>query len=295
MSKGLRPRIRQITQNLAAEMVRNPAPDLVSDFAAPLPLLVISELLGVPSDMRAWFREQAANLQEASTSRAERAPGGQARSESAARALIAYFSAETERPGRKDREDLIGLLLRAEEKDQGLTRPVVIANCIHLLSAGHETTTGLIGKAFLALMRAPEQADLLRAEPELLPGAVEEFLRYDPPVQMVSRWAIKDTPVGERVIPRGAKTVVVLGSANRDERHFTSPDMLNLRRDARGHQAFGFGPHFCLGSRLAVAEAEIAIGELLHLAPRLHTSLPIRYEDDLVFHGPRSIPVFFAE
>lgn len=283
--EGLRPRIRELAAGLVAELATEREADLVDRFAAPLPLLVISELLGVPRSDRPWFRARAVDLQQATSSRVARRPDAFAVADAAARELDAYFREELARRRAKENgTDLIAAMLDAAEPGDDDT---LVGTCIHLLTAGHETTTNLLGKGLPALLAHPEQLALLRERPELLPAAVEELVRYDSPVQMISRWAHRDDGIGGRTIKEGEKVTMVLGSANRDPDHFTDPDRLDIRRDARRHAGFGMGIHYCVGAPLARAEAELGLGELLWGLPRLTLAdEPVRYTDDLVFHGP---------
>ncbi|MFI9202109.1 cytochrome P450 [Streptomyces sp. NPDC053048] len=292
--EGLRPRIRQLASGLVAELRTTPTADLVDRFAAPFPILVISELLGVRGQDRPWFRERAVDLQQATSSRVARRADAFAVADAAARELDAYFRAELARrragQSRYD-ADLIGAMLRAEEQ-LPLGDDALVGTCIHLLTAGHETTTNLVAKGLLALLAHPARLAELRARPELMPGAVEELVRYDSPVQMISRWAYEDDVIGGRAIAKGDRTTLVLGSANRDPAHFAFPDRLDIHRDARRHSGFGMGVHYCVGAPLARAEAEIGLLELLRGLPRLALSdEPVRYADDLVFHGPSRMVV----
>jgi cytochrome P450 len=287
---GLRARIEQIAHDLVSAMRTKPVIDLVDDFAAPFPILVISELLGVPGDRLGWFRDQAMSLQEASSARADRAADGYARAETAARELADYFQEEAQRRRGGDLHDLITLLVRAQDRDEPLTDDEIVATCVHLLTAGHETTTNLISKSVLALLRNPDVLDELRADPGLMPAAVDELVRYDPPVQMVTRCSYRDGILRRRYIHRGDKVVLVLGSGNRDPDRFDEPDTLNLHRVAGRQCGFGIGIHYCLGAALARAEAEIGLAALLENLPRLSLAdEPVQYADDMVFHGPKRL------
>jgi cytochrome P450 StaP len=284
---ALRTRIKEIATNLIAERREKSTIELVDDFAAPLPILVISVLLGVPEDLCSWFRECAVSLQEASTARAGRRADGYARAETAARELADYFRQEAQRRRGEDHHDLVSLLVHARDRGELLTDDEIIATCIHLLTAGHETTTNLICKSVLALLRNPDVLQELRANPELMRNAVDELVRYDSPVQMVSRWAYRDEVLHGRDIHRGDKVVLVLGSANRDSLQFPNPDALCLHRGASRHCGFGLGIHYCLGAVLARAEAEIGLTTLFENFPQLSlTDEPARYAEDMVFHGP---------
>ncbi|MGH8903456.1 MAG: cytochrome P450 [Egibacteraceae bacterium] len=283
----LRARIAEIARDLITDMSKRSTVDLVDDFAAPFPILVISELLGVPKEHQVWFRERAVCLQEASTARVGRRADAYARAETAAGELTDYFREEAQRRRGEDHDDLIALLVRAQGRGEPLTDTEIVGTCVHLLTAGHETTTNLISKSVLALLRNPDVLDELRASPDLMPNAVEELVRYDSPVQMVTRWAYRDEVLRGRTIRRGDKVMLVLGSANRDPDRFADPDVLHIRRSANQHCGFGIGIHYCLGATLARVEAEIGLAMLLEKLPELGlTDEPVQYAEDMVFHGP---------
>ncbi|MFF0433614.1 cytochrome P450 [Streptomyces sp. NPDC004327] len=298
---ALRPRIRRIARRLADPLVARDGVDLVAEFAAPFPLLVISGVLGVPQERQAWFREQALALQRAGGTRGDRSGAGMAVAERAAGALDAFFRRELDArrgPGR-DRGDLLSALARAADEGTALSPEEQSATCIHLLTAGHETTTGLIGKAVLALLARPGLRDGLRADPGLWPAAVDEFLRHDPPVQMVTRWAWRDTALAGCPVRAGDRLVLVLGAAGRDPARFPDPDRLDIHREAARHCAFGLGVHYCAGAGLARAEAETGLAELLDrlpaLGPGARPRVTVRYAPDWVFHGPERLTVTVRE
>jgi cytochrome P450 StaP len=287
---ALRTRIKDIATTLIAEQREKPTIELVGGFAAPFPILVISELLGVPRDLCGWFREGAVSLQEASTTRVARRADGYVRAQTAAQELAGYFRQEIQRRRGDNHHDLVSLLVQARDRGELLTDDEIIGTCIHLLTAGHETTTNLIGKSVLALLENPAVLHELRAHPELMRNAVDELVRYDSPVQMVTRWAYRDEVLHGRDIQRGDKVVLVLGSANRDPRQFSDPDALCLHRGVSRHCGFGFGIHYCLGANLARAEAEIGLNTLLESFPQFSlTDEPVQYADDMVFHGPKRL------
>jgi cytochrome P450 len=284
---ALRTRIKDIAANLIAEQREKSIIELVDGFAAPFPILVISELLGVPQDLCSWFRECAVSLQEASTARAGRRADGYARAEAAGRELASYFRQEAQRRRGENHHDLVSLLAQARDRGEFFTDDEIIGTCIHLLTAGHETTTNLICKSVLALLGNPDVFHELRANPELMRNAVDELVRYDSPVQMVTRWAYRDEILHGRDIRRGDKVVLVLGSANRDPLQFPDPDALCLDRGTSRHCGFGLGIHYCLGATLARAEAEIGLTTLFENFPQLSsTDEPAQYANDMVFHGP---------
>jgi cytochrome P450 len=293
---ALRARIKDIATDLIAQQRGKSAIELIDGFAAPFPILVISELLGVPRDLCGWFRECAISLQEASTVRAGRCADGYVKADNAARELAGYFRQEAQRRRGGDQHDLVSLLVQARDRGALLTGDQLIATCIHLLTAGHETTTNLIGKSVLALLRNPDVRYELRAHPELMPQAVDELVRYDSPVQMVTRWSYRDEVLHRRALRRGDKVVLVLGSANRDPHQFPDPDALCLNRGVSRHCGFGLGIHYCLGAILARAEAEIGLTTLFDSFPGLSlTDEPAQYADDMVFHGPTRLVLRIEE
>ncbi|GAA2899449.1 cytochrome P450 [Actinoplanes cyaneus] len=260
---ALRPRIEELVDELLAGLADRPVADLVADFAAPLPIRVIADVLEVPAGEHRWLRERAVALQQANSSHHG---DGYPAAERAARELSAFFAIEA---GHLD-----------------------VPTAVHLLTAGHETTTNLIAKSVLALQRHPEVRAELSAEPRLMPQAVEELVRYDGPVQLVRRRAQQDVRIGGRHVAAGSGVVLVLGSADRDPARFTDPDRLDIHRTPLRHAGFGLGAHYCLGAQLARLEAEIALTALLRRLPRLRLAEdPVPYAEDLVFHGPSRLLV----
>ncbi|MGH3787675.1 MAG: cytochrome P450 [Pseudonocardiaceae bacterium] len=287
----LRPRVERIAAELVGQMRGSPVADLVEEFAAPFPILVISELLGVSGDSRDWFREKAMDLREGIASRKGRRSDGYALAEKAARDLVAYFQEEIRRRRFRTHKDMMAVLVEAQRDGEPLTDEELIGTSIHLLIAGHETTTNLISKSVLVMLAHPEVADTLRSDPFLLPTAVNEFVRYDPPVQMVTRWAQRDEVVGTRQVRAGDKIVLVLGSANRDPLRFANPDALLIHGRRTRHCGFGAGIHSCLGAPLARLETEIGLKLLLKTFWMQLTDDPVPYGEDIVFHGPTRLMV----
>ncbi len=293
VAAGLRPRIEMIAGDLIAQLRRRSVVDVVAEFAAPLPILVISELLGVAADRREWLRAASTALQEASSSRAAARTDAHDVADTAAQRLSAFFAAQLDARRREPGPDLISLLALAQARDAApLSDTEIIATCVHLLTAGHETTTNLLAKSVLALLANPDALDELRSDPTLLPAAVDELVRYDPPVQAVSRWVHRDLQVDRHRVPAGSKVVALLGSANRDPARWSDPDRLDLHRPPGQHLGFGMGVHYCLGASLARAEAEIGLRSLLDLLPDVTAAPgPVDYADDMIFHGPSRLTV----
>jgi cytochrome P450 len=270
--------------------------EVVSQLAYPLPVRIISELLGVPggdhSRFAAWSARLAHSLQPqfVTADPAPAAAAQQARLEFADyfRELIA---ARRARPA----DDLLSELIRAEDDGQYLSEQELIATGVLLLVAGHETTVGLISNAILALLRHPDQLAALRADPELAVGAVEETLRYDAPVQLTGRVARGVMQVGPVSAPDGAVMLLLLAAAGRDPEAFAEPDRFDVRRAAGGHLAFAAGPHFCLGAPLARLEATIALQAFARrvTGPELDPA-GLAYKPNLNLRGPARLVVGFA-
>ncbi|MFG2018801.1 cytochrome P450 family protein [Actinomadura geliboluensis] len=278
----LRPRVQEITDGLLDGIAARGAADLIEDLAVPLPVQVICELLGVPASDRARFREWTAVLTvPALTSDAR------AHRREVARAFNGYLTEVIAERRARPEDDLVSALINARDGDAALTEPELLAGIALLLIAGHETTVNLIGNGVLALLREPDQMALLRAEPELLPAAVEELLRYDGPVERASqRIALEDMEIAGTFVPKGAWVHVSLGAADRDPAVFDDPDRLDVTRAPKRHVAFGHGLHFCLGAPLARLEGQIAIGGLLDRFPGLALAVP---PADLRHHRTGSI------
>ncbi|MYI86108.1 MAG: cytochrome P450, partial [Dehalococcoidia bacterium] len=259
----LAPRIREIAEELLGAVPPDGRFDLVETFSHPLPVIVIAEILGVPSSDRAkfkqWSDEAIIAIETRGTGPGRYPLGGRAFPE-----LRRYFTALIEARRRDPRDDLISELVRVEVEGSRLTQDELIHLLILLLVAGNETTRDLIGNTVLALLEHPEQLELLRSDPSLAPNAIEEVLRYSAPAQYMSRRAKAATTVGEASIEPGEEAVLWFGSANRDESVFPEADAFDIRRaNANRHLTFGIGTHFCLGAPLARLEGAIAIEALL--------------------------------
>ncbi len=268
--EDMRPRIQAIVDESIDRVAARGRMDLIGEFAFRLPVIVICEMLGIPSEDRKVFfqRERTGGrlLDPVPLTRAEIDAANEGHL-----ATAAYFNQLFDRRRREPTDDLITQLVQAEENGSQLSNEELTANIILLFGAGHETTVNLIGNGLLALHRHPDQLALLRAHPELMPNAVEELLRYDSSVQLTSRVALEDIEdVGGRPIPTGESVLCLLGSANRDESAYPDrPDALDITRPNVRPLSFGGGIHFCLGAQLARIEAEVAIGTLLRRLPGL--------------------------
>src|SRR5581483_869531 len=208
--------------------------------------------------------------------------------------MVNYFRGLIATLRKNPQDNILSAMIAAEEQGDRLTEDELLANCILLFSAGHETTVNLIGNGLLALFRHPEQRQLLQAQPNLIPSAVEEFLRYDGSVQLTGRTPKEDVEIGGTLIRQGERVMTVLAAANRDPAQFSDPDRLDITRKDNHHVAFGHGIHFCLGASLARAEGQIAIGTVLRRMPRL-TPLEEtpQWRPAFTLRGLETLPVSF--
>jgi len=267
--------------------------DVIHDLAYPLPLTVIADLIGVPREecnrFKSWSDELATFIGSALAS-----PDKYERACRSLREMSEYFRHLVTARRAAPRDDIASALIAARERGDTLSDDELIATCILLLFAGHETTTNLIGNGVLALLRAPDQARAWREDPSLTPTAVEELLRYDGPSQAMVRIASADLAIDGRRIRRGDRIFTMINAANRDPRQFTDPDRLDIRREDNRHIAFGYGIHFCIGAPLARLEGQIAIPALLRQLPDLELRTDaLDWLDSLVFRGVKSLPVAF--
>ncbi|RAY12980.1 cytochrome P450 [Actinomadura craniellae] len=266
----LRPRIQKIADQLLDAVTPLGRADLIDDFALPLPVTVISELLGVPADDRDRFQAWTDVMLDQRDGGPDRERLREAWSHMRAY-LEGLLAAKRADPG----EDLISALITAHDDEQRLDGEELLAMTFLLLVAGYITTVNLIGSGMAHLLAHPDQLDLLRADPELLPAAVEEFLRYDGPVNPgMTRFPTEDIELAGVRIPRGDTVVLALAVADRDPARFPEPDRLDVSRTDNSHLAFGHGIHYCLGAPLARLEGQIAIGTLLRRLPDIALAEP---------------------
>jgi len=290
--KALLPRIGRLVDGLLDELARAPKPDLIGGLAFPLPFAVISEMLGMPDadrlQMRAWSHTLVKFLEPVVLP--DELPAlveAGDRMDAHLRDAIAWKRANPA-------DDLLSALIAVEEEGDVLREDELLDQVRLLFVAGHETTVNLIGNGMLALLRNPDQLDLLRREPGLAVNGVDELLRYDSPVQFSRRITTSDIEIGGRRIERGSIVFALLGAANRDPAHF-GPDAHRLdlrRREAPHHVSFGGGIHHCLGAVLARTEGRVAIGSLVKRFPRLElaTDQPA-WNGRMVLRGLDELPV----
>ena len=286
----IRNRIQSLTEDLIDAAERRGRMDLIRDYALPIPTTIISEMLGVPVSDRHRFHRWSQVIVAS-------APSGwrMLRAIPSAMAFLRYIRRLVKARRSSPRDDLVTALVHAEEVGARLDEDELVSMVFLLLIAGHETTVNLIGNGSLALLNHPHQMRRLREDPSIIKPAVEELLRFDGPLATATeRYAREDVALGGTTIPRGALVYAVLGSANRDERQFPDPDMLDLTREPNRHLAFGLGIHYCLGAPLARLEGQIAIGTLLRRLPNLRLAIPpgaLRWRRGLVLRGLAALPV----
>jgi cytochrome P450 len=290
---ALEPRIEAITNELLDRVVPSGELDLIHDFAYPLPVIVIAELLGIPAADRDRFKHWSDEV----VASADALVGGGmgAQSAQANAEMYSYFRAIIAERRRSPREDLISALLAAEIEGERLNEADLLSLCWLLLVAGNETTTNLIGNAVLTLLEHPEELARLKANPELLPSAIEETLRYRSPVQFMFRTTTAEVELAGRTIPARSLVVASIGSANRDEARFPEAERFEIGRDPNPHIAFGQGIHFCLGAPLARLEGRVALEAILRRLPELRRVNDAELEParGFIIHGVKSLPLAF--
>ncbi len=293
--RRLEPRMEEIARDLMDKALAKGHVDLVEVLTYPLPVIVIAEMIGVPTDDLPQFKEWSDAL-VADLGGGILEPPSQERMAKQVRIIEAmreYFTPLAEQRRYEPREDLLSGLVAAELEGSRLTFDEMLQMLILLLVAGNETTTNLIGNAAQVLMDHPAAAAELRARPELLPNAMEEILRFASPVQADVRYLTQETTMCDQVIPKGSFALLWLGSANRDEHFFPNGESFNIHREDIRHISFGFGPHYCLGANLARLEGLVAVRELLRRTKdfRRSDTAPLPIHPSFIFRGVTSLPV----
>lgn len=284
----LAPRISELTDGLLDGIASRGSADLIEELAYPLPVIVISELMGIPAEHRDRFKQWSDAIVSQTRTGAATEDHQAANQE-----MTGYFLDLIEQRRRMPGDDLISNLLAAEIDGQKLNVAELLGFCALLLVAGNETTTNLIGNAVLCFTEVPGTVDRLVNEPGLLPQAIEEVLRFRSPVQSMYRVTAADASLGGTRIPAGAPVVAWIGSANRDERQFERPAEFDVDRGQTRHLAFGHGIHFCLGAPLARLEARIALDAVLSRLPGLALAPDAHLErmDSTIVYGLTALPV----
>jgi cytochrome P450 len=285
--RELAPRVEAMSAELLKDAVKGADGrfDLIAGLALPLPVAVISELLGIPPADRprlvGWSDALARSLDPPFLIPEEERGRQRAARDEFAAYLRELLPSRRRSPG----GDLISALIGVHDAGGPLTEDELVGLCMLLLVAGHETTRSLIGAVVLALLRHPAELATLVARPSLVGQAVEEALRYDPPVQLVSRFALRSTEIAGVAVAAGSFTLLLLGAANRDEELCADAERFSVTRDGQRHLAFGHGIHFCLGAPLARLEAATALRQLLPLLPRLRIAAEPRWRPNMVLRG----------
>ena len=294
-SKGAMNSWREMTEKLAVELVsdviNDPGCDVVQRLTIPMPIRLIAQILGVPDsdvdDFRRWS-ERGVGIMEFTPT-----PSGIANAGKSMTALVAlqrYFRTQFAAGGLKGSHTVLGRLIE-HNTDGNLTDQQLLLIAIHLLIAGNETTTNLLGGMFDTLARHPDQYDLIRANPELIPLAVEEQLRVTTPIQNLYRYTRADYRIGDVTIPTGSRVLLSFGAANRDPTVFDDPDEYRADRDPRKHIAFGYGAHMCLGAPLARMEAQAVLHQLITRVARITPDGPTRWSSHSSLRGPTHLPI----
>lgn len=288
--RQLRPRIQEITDGLLDAVAGRAEFDAIAEFAYPLPITAIAELLGVEPEHRDFFRIQSQKIAlslgpSADPRIAEHAAEGRTE-------LVRYFNDLIAKRRVDPRDDIVTAMIEAEDRGDVLNHGELLAMLLLLLVGGHETTVNLIGNGLLALLRHPDQLELLRAEEDIERQAVDELLRYDSPVLYTGRIARERVEIGGETIRPGDRVRMILASANRDAEVFSDPDRLDITRHPCHHLSFGIGVHFCLGAELARLEGEIALSTIVRRFPSLRlTGQTLHWRPAPVLRGLEALPL----
>lgn len=292
--ENLRPRIQELVDELMAPVMERGSMEVIEDLAYPLPVRVITEMLGVPLEdhdtFKGWSRELAGALDPDFATPEDVAQ----RRERAASAFVDYFQALIAERRRDPQDDLLTALITAEDEGHKLSEKELLSTLILLLVAGHETTVNLIANGVLTLCRQPDQLERLRRDPSLARTAVEEVLRFDPPVQFTARVALEDIDIDGTTLGQGDQAIVLVAAANRDPEQFDDPDTFDVGRPDNRHLSFGLGAHFCLGAPLARVEGQVALEAVATRLADLALAVDQpEYKTNIVLRGLASLPVTF--
>jgi cytochrome P450 len=289
--EALRPQVETIVDRMLKPLQHGSEVELMGEFANPMPVRIISEMLGVPQELHDTFvnwSRAIAVFRGTPDRTVEQAQAAQ----DALIALTDFFRQTVEERKRNKGNDLISLLIDIEEEGEVLTEEELYAQCIALLFAGHETTRNLIGNGMYTLLQYPEETAELREKPDMIRTAVEELLRYESPVQFTARVLKEDIEICGQHIPRKWSVLCMLGAANRDPKRFKEPNQLDLKRLNNQHLAFSAGPHACIGGQLARLEGQVAILNLVQRFPKMQLTGPRpEWASTFGLRGLKSLPV----
>ena len=292
--QSMRPRIEALVDELISKVKDAGRMDVISDFAYPLPAIVLGEMLGIPPEDRDQYERWSDDIGVGLVGTGRAALDNVERARQSLYELTHYLRPLVTERRQQPRNDLISSLIAIEVRGDRLTESELFSTCITLILAGHGTTTNLIGNGLLALLRHPDQLEILRNDPALIEVAVEELLRYDSPLQRIWRMATEDVEIGGNQILKGQIVLPTMGAANRDPAEFSEPDRLNIRRRDNPHVALGTGIHLCVGGPLARVQGAIAINALLQRLPSLQLETEaLELEANLFHRGLKSLPVVF--
>ncbi|PET32796.1 cytochrome P450 [Bacillus anthracis] len=285
-------RIQRIADDLISEIERKGTLNLVDDYSFPLPIIVISEMLGIPKGDQAKFR-----VWSHAVIASPETPEEIKETEKQLSEFITYLQYIVDVKRKDPKEDLVSALILAENEGHKLSAPELYSMIMLLIVAGHETTVNLITNTVLALLENPNQLQLLKDNPKLIDSAIEEGLRYYSPVEVTTaRWAAEPFQIHEQTIQKGDMVVIALASANRDETVFENPEIFDITRENNRHIAFGHGSHFCLGAPLAKLEAKIAITTLFNRMPKLQIKgdrEEIKWQGNYLMRSLEELPLTF--
>ena len=294
LAENMRDRTQEIVDELIDRVERSARMDLVGDLSYPLPATVICEILGVPAGGQRQFKVWADDIAAFVGATGPYAARAAERAERSRKELTGMFRELTLQRRREPRKDLITALAAREGEEAGLTEQELLGLCVFLFVAGFETTVSLISNGMLSLLQHRGELERLRSDPSLMETAVEEFLRYESPIQVDTRLIAEDLDLRGRSFRKGDAVMMVRAAANRDPAQFPDPDRFDVGRQNNRHVAFGWGIHFCLGAPLARIEAQIAVKTLLDRLPNLRLeSDELDWWENMTLRSPRSLPVVF--
>lgn len=289
--QAMRPKVEQISEHLLQSLEGREHFDMVADYAGPLPCLVIMAMLGVPSDTLAEVKRMSDEIALFIGS-ARTSPDKYDTAEAATREMAAFFAGLIAERRRQPRDDALSELVQVRDGDDAFTDDELVATCILMLFAGHETTTNHIANGMLSLMRFPREMQRLRSDPGLAAAAVEELLRFDGPSGAQVRIVRQAQQLHGKTLEPGQRVFMMLNAANRDPLAYPDPDQLDLTRDGVPHLSFGFGAHICLGFPLARTEGAVALPALLRHFTHIEPAAEPEWINSLVFRGMKALPVF---